>query len=89
VIHDCSKILDEHTEELKNALQHKKEKVSTSSVRMLDPATALSLSLFRRMTDDVGAIFRYSKFLPEESTTIFGIYSYLMCAATYSLRSKL
>ncbi|OEL25158.1 DNA-directed RNA polymerase III subunit 1 [Dichanthelium oligosanthes] len=50
VIHDCSKILDGHTEELKNALQHKKEKVSTSSVRMLDPATVLSL--FRRMTDE-------------------------------------
>jgi hypothetical protein len=83
VIHDCSKILDEHTEELKNALQHKKEKVSTSSVRMLDPATALSL--FRRMTDEVGTIFHSSKLLREESTTIFGIYSYLMRAATQSL----
>ncbi|KAL6903610.1 hypothetical protein ACP4OV_004423 [Aristida adscensionis] len=50
VIHDCSKILDGHTEELKKALQHKKERVSCSSVRMLDPATALSL--FRRMTDE-------------------------------------
>ncbi|CAL5026703.1 unnamed protein product [Urochloa decumbens] len=50
VIHDCSKILDGHTEELKNALQHKKEKVSTSSPRTLDPATVLSL--FRRMTDE-------------------------------------
>nr|CAB3487477.1 unnamed protein product [Digitaria exilis] len=50
VIHDCSKILDGHTEELKNALQNKKEKASISSVRMLDPATVLSL--FKRMTDE-------------------------------------
>ncbi|WVZ86219.1 hypothetical protein U9M48_033038 [Paspalum notatum var. saurae] len=50
VIHDCSKILDGHTEELKNALQNKKEKVSTSSIRVLDPATVLSL--FRKMTDE-------------------------------------
>lgn len=71
MIHDCSKILDGHAEELKNALQNKKEKVSTSSVRMLDPATVLSL--FRRMTDEVGAIFHSSKILREESTTIYGI----------------
>nr|CAB3484960.1 unnamed protein product [Digitaria exilis] len=50
VIHDCSKILDGHTEELKNALQNKKEKTSISSLRMLDPATVLSL--FKRMTDE-------------------------------------
>ncbi|KAL6650947.1 hypothetical protein ACP70R_009872 [Stipagrostis hirtigluma subsp. patula] len=50
IIHDCSKILDGHTEELKKALQHKKERVSCGSVRMLDPATVLSL--FRRMTDE-------------------------------------
>ncbi|XP_062226033.1 DNA-directed RNA polymerase III subunit 1 isoform X2 [Phragmites australis] len=50
VMHDCSKILDGHTEELKNSLQRKKDKVSISSVRMLDPATVLSL--FKRMTDE-------------------------------------
>ncbi|ONM16384.1 DNA-directed RNA polymerase III subunit 1 [Zea mays] len=50
VVHDCSKVLDGHTEELKNALQNKKEKVSASSVLVLDPATVLSL--FRRMIDE-------------------------------------
>ena len=78
MIHDCSKILDGHAEELKNALQHKKEKVSTSSVRMLDPATVLSL--FRRMTDEVGAIFHSSKVLLEEDTTMDGI-----CVICYSV----
>ena len=77
MIHDCSKILDGHAEELKNALQNKKEKVSTSSVRMLDPATVLSL--FRRMTDEVGAIFHSSKVLLED-TTMDGI-----CVICYSV----
>ena len=78
MIHDCSKILDGHAEELKNALQNKKEKVSTSSVRMLDPATVLSL--FRRMTDEVGTIFHSSKVLLEEDTTMDGI-----CVICYSV----
>lgn len=81
MIHDCSKILDGHTEELKNALQNKKEKVSISSVRMLDPATVLSL--FKRMTDEVGAIFHSSKVLLK-SVTIYGTYGDLMYSATQS-----
>jgi hypothetical protein len=79
VVHDCSKVLDGHTEELKNALQNKKEKVSANSVRVLDPATVLSL--FRRMTDEVGANFHPSRVLCEEGTVMYGI-GYLMCSAS-------
>lgn len=50
ILHDCSKTLDGSTEELRSALSHKKEKISISAVRMLDPATVLSL--FRRMSDE-------------------------------------
>ncbi|XP_006653556.2 DNA-directed RNA polymerase III subunit 1 [Oryza brachyantha] len=50
ILHDCSKTLDGSTEELKEALSHKKEKLSFSAVHMLDPATVLSL--FKRMTDE-------------------------------------
>uniref|UniRef100_A0A0E0KS82 DNA-directed RNA polymerase subunit n=1 Tax=Oryza punctata TaxID=4537 RepID=A0A0E0KS82_ORYPU len=50
ILHDCSKTLDGSTEELRDALSHKKEKISISAVRMLDPATVLSL--FKRMTDE-------------------------------------
>uniref|UniRef100_A0A0D9W6L6 DNA-directed RNA polymerase subunit n=1 Tax=Leersia perrieri TaxID=77586 RepID=A0A0D9W6L6_9ORYZ len=50
ILHDCSKTLDGSTEELKSALSHKKEKISISAVRMLDPATVLSL--FKRMSDE-------------------------------------
>uniref|UniRef100_A0A0E0DFL6 DNA-directed RNA polymerase subunit n=1 Tax=Oryza meridionalis TaxID=40149 RepID=A0A0E0DFL6_9ORYZ len=37
ILHDCSKTLDGSTEELRDALSHKKEKLSISAVRMLDP----------------------------------------------------
>uniref|UniRef100_A0A0E0PAX7 DNA-directed RNA polymerase subunit n=1 Tax=Oryza rufipogon TaxID=4529 RepID=A0A0E0PAX7_ORYRU len=50
ILHDCSKTLDGSTEELRDALSHKKEKLSISAVRMLDPA--IVLSLFKRMTDE-------------------------------------
>jgi hypothetical protein len=55
ILHDCSKTLDGSTEELRDALSHKKEKLSISAVRMLDPA--IVLSLFKRMTDEVDPIF--------------------------------
>uniref|UniRef100_A0ACD5ZP30 Uncharacterized protein n=1 Tax=Avena sativa TaxID=4498 RepID=A0ACD5ZP30_AVESA len=50
IVHDCSKTLDGSTEELRSALSHKKEKLSITSIHILDPATVLSL--FRRMTDE-------------------------------------
>uniref|UniRef100_A0A0E0DFL4 DNA-directed RNA polymerase subunit n=1 Tax=Oryza meridionalis TaxID=40149 RepID=A0A0E0DFL4_9ORYZ len=50
ILHDCSKTLDGSTEELRDALSHKKEKLSISAVRMLDPV--IVLSLFKRMTDE-------------------------------------
>ena len=55
ILHDCNKVLDGYTEELSNALKHKKERLSNISLRMLDPATVLYL--FGRMTDEVQTIF--------------------------------
>jgi hypothetical protein len=58
ILHDCSKILDGSTEELRSALLHKKEKLSIASVHILDPATVLSL--FKRVTDEVDATFFFN-----------------------------